>query len=109
MGLKIQKLYLEGDDVEFATFETPLDKKGKKIHIDDPDMDEKSIQPYFDDIGAYKLSLEIKNGQNISVKQKGKSMSEKKEIEDNISEDTKSSSVDCQEKNESLESPSKIL
>ena len=31
MGLKIQRLYLEGDGVEFATFETPIDKKGKKI------------------------------------------------------------------------------
>jgi ribosomal protein S18 acetylase RimI-like enzyme len=42
MGLKIQRLYLEGgDDVEFATFETPIDKKGKKIHIDDPEMSAK--------------------------------------------------------------------
>ena len=31
MGLKIQRLYLEGDGVEFATFETPIDKQGKKI------------------------------------------------------------------------------
>ena len=54
MGLKIQRLYLEGDGVEFATFETPLDKKGKKIMINDPEIEFKSIQPYHDDVAAYK-------------------------------------------------------
>ena len=51
MGLKIQRLYLEGGDkTEFATFETPIDKKGNKIQIDDPEMSSKQIQPYFDDV-----------------------------------------------------------
>jgi ribosomal protein S18 acetylase RimI-like enzyme len=51
MGLKIQRLYLEGSDgTEFATFETPIDKKGMKIQIDDPEMASRQIQPYFDDV-----------------------------------------------------------
>lgn len=42
MGLKIQRLYLEGEDgVEFATFETPIDKKGKKLFVDDPEIGSK--------------------------------------------------------------------
>lgn len=36
MGLKIQKLYMSPEDVEFALFETPLDKRGEKIDINDP-------------------------------------------------------------------------
>jgi len=35
MGLKIQKLYMSPEDVEFALFETPLDKRGAKIDIND--------------------------------------------------------------------------
>lgn len=39
MGLKIQKLYLSApDNVEFALFETPLDKKGVKLDINDPNL-----------------------------------------------------------------------
>jgi uncharacterized protein YoxC len=66
MGLKIQRLYFEGE-TEFATFETPIDKKGKKLHIDDPELESKSIQPYFDDVPKYKQSLSNINdeiGQN---------------------------------------------
>ena len=34
-GLKVQKVYLsEPDKVEFALFETPLDKKAKRIDVD---------------------------------------------------------------------------
>ena len=51
MGLKIQKLYLSApDDVEFALFETPLDKKGVKLDINDPELSSKQIQPYFDSV-----------------------------------------------------------
>jgi ribosomal protein S18 acetylase RimI-like enzyme len=40
-GLRIQKLYVtpEPDNVEFAMFETPLDKKGKRLDLNDPEMD----------------------------------------------------------------------
>jgi len=41
MGLKIQKLYMSPEDVEFALFETPLDKRGAKIDINDALMSAK--------------------------------------------------------------------
>ena len=31
VGLKIQKLYMSAEKVEFALFETPLDKNGNRI------------------------------------------------------------------------------
>ena len=51
----------EPDNVEFATFETPLDKKGKKLDVTDQEMCFKSIQPYFDNLLAYKNNL-VSNG-----------------------------------------------
>lgn len=54
-GLKIQQIYLsQPDNVEFALFETPLDKKGKKLSCEDPEIDEKSVQPYFDKVEDFK-------------------------------------------------------
>lgn len=54
-GLRIQKLYVtpEPDNVEFALFETPLDKKGKKLDITDPELNSKSVQTYFLTIEEY--------------------------------------------------------
>lgn len=54
-GLRIQKLYVtpEPDNVEFAMFETPLDNKGKKLDVTDPQLYEKGCQPYFDNIEDY--------------------------------------------------------
>lgn len=51
-GLRIQKIYVtpEPDNVEFVCFETPLDKKGKVLDVADPELDSKSIQPYFNSI-----------------------------------------------------------
>ena len=42
------------DDVEFALFESPLDKKGNKIMPNDTETE--SVQPYFDEIDDYKLA-----------------------------------------------------
>ena len=35
VGLKIQRIYMSPDEVEFALFESPLDKKGNKIMAGD--------------------------------------------------------------------------
>ena len=80
MGLKIQKLYLSPDEVEFALFETPLDKRGAKLDINDPQMSGKQVQPYYDDIAEYKRMME-----------KDDSEEEEKVLDDQISQDTKSS------------------
>lgn len=54
-GLKIQEVYLSTpDNVEFALFETPLDKKGAKLSCDDPALDQLSVQPYFDLVEEFK-------------------------------------------------------
>lgn len=54
-GLKIKEIYLSSpDNVEFALFETPLDKKGKKLSFDDPSLDQKSVVPYFDLVEDFK-------------------------------------------------------
>ena len=55
-ALRIQKVYVtpEPDNVEFATFETPLDKKGKKLDVNDPEMNAKSIIPYYETLLTYK-------------------------------------------------------
>ena len=43
-GLKIQDIYLSQPDlVEFALFETPLDKNGKRLSCDDPQLNDKSV------------------------------------------------------------------
>jgi hypothetical protein len=64
-GLKIQEVYLSSpDNVEFALFETPLDKKGNKLSCDDPSLDDKSVQPYFDLVDDYK-SYHSKPAHNI--------------------------------------------
>jgi hypothetical protein len=37
--MKIKEIYLSTpDNVEFALFETPLDKKGLKLSLDDPEL-----------------------------------------------------------------------
>ena len=54
-GLRIHKVYTtpEPDNVEFALFETPLDKKAKKLDVKDPEFEDKSIQQYFSTIEEY--------------------------------------------------------
>jgi ribosomal protein S18 acetylase RimI-like enzyme len=54
-GLRIMKVYTtpEPDNVEFVTFETPLDKKGKKLDINDPEISDKGVQVYFSTIEEY--------------------------------------------------------
>ena len=42
------------DDVEFALFESPLDKKGNKIMEGDNETEQ--VQPYYDNIDEYKLA-----------------------------------------------------
>ena len=42
------------DDVEFALFESPLDKKGNKIMLGDTESE--PVQPYYDEIDEYKLA-----------------------------------------------------
>lgn len=42
------------DDVEFALFESPLDKKGNKILPGDTETE--TVQPYFEEIDDYKLA-----------------------------------------------------
>ena len=55
MSLKIRDIYLSVPDcVEFALFETPLDKQGKKIYIDDNEMTAKQVHPYFNNTEEFK-------------------------------------------------------
>ena len=69
------------DNVEFALFETPLDKKGSKIRIDDPEMAAKQVQPYFDDIEEFKTYHSKKAQPATQADQE----------DDKVSSDTKSS------------------
>lgn len=64
VGLKIQQIYMSPDNVEFALFETPLDKKGKKLSLTDPQIQSKSVQPYFDDVDEFKQHAEASNLKN---------------------------------------------
>lgn len=80
-GLRIHKIYItpEPDNVEFALFETPLDKKGKKLDVNDPDMYEKACQPYFD---------KIEDFYNFNNSSSNEETHKKEEIQlDNISND----------------------
>jgi len=43
MGLKIKELYTSPGGIDCAIFETPLDKRGCKISINDPDMAAKQV------------------------------------------------------------------
>lgn len=51
-GLRIRELYLSSpDNVEFALFETPIDKKGKKLDLNkQDDWKELAVQEYYDGI-----------------------------------------------------------
>jgi RimJ/RimL family protein N-acetyltransferase len=56
MGLKIQSLYLsEPDKVEFALFETPIGKDMRKLDLEDPQFETKSVQRYFNTVEEWKL------------------------------------------------------
>ena len=46
--------------MEFAQFETPLDKRGLKLDLEDPDFAEKSVQSYFCTMEEFKDYANIK-------------------------------------------------
>ena len=48
--IKICEIYLSPDKIEFALMETPIDKQGKKIACDDPDIKTKQVHNYFDSV-----------------------------------------------------------
>ena len=60
-GLRIRDIYLSvPDNVEFALFETPVDCKGRKIDVSDPDIKEKQVHPYYFDASEFKLAKKLK-------------------------------------------------
>ena len=108
-GLMIKKVYVtpEPDNVEFATFETPLDKKGKKLDLCDPDMIIKSVQPYYDSLMSYKnnsVSNGIETDVNIILKEE-----EAKVEENNSNEDTNESSENVVSPAEVKEKPLEVI
>ena len=60
-GLRIRDIYLSvPDNVEFALFETPVDCKGRKIDVSDPDIKEKQVHPYYFDASEFKMAKKLK-------------------------------------------------
>ena len=56
-GLRIKDIYLSvPDNVEFALFETPLDSKGCKLSVSDPDYASKCVHSYFYSPDEFKLA-----------------------------------------------------
>ena len=67
--MKIQKLVtLEdgGETCEFAQFETPLDKQGRKLASDDTETE--TIQPYFSTVAEYKAFEEAAKTKAATLK-----------------------------------------
>ena len=69
-GLRIKDVYVtpEPDLCEFATFETPLDKKGNKLDLNHPEFTTLAIQTYFDSLSDFKLGKVDFNQEALSVK-----------------------------------------
>ena len=62
-GMRIRELYLScPDNVEFALFETPIDKKGKKLNIKKQDnWKDLAVQTYYDGVNEFKIENEKKD------------------------------------------------
>lgn len=99
--MKIQKLVTledDGETCEFAQFETPLDKNGRKIAADDTTTE--TVQPYFSTVAEYKAYQE--NG-GLKLTKKASSESESQE------EETQSSSANHAESEKGDQSPLKEI
>lgn len=55
-GLRIRELYLSSpDNVEFALFETPIDKRGKKLDVKKQEnWKDVAVQDYYDGVEDFK-------------------------------------------------------
>jgi len=60
-GLRVRELYLScPDNVEFALFETPIDKKGKKMNLNEQkDWRELAVQTYYEGVADFKKNSEL--------------------------------------------------